>query len=144
MGILTVVGSSPSSSMVQNYKQMSGDCSPTNTEELLTPAHEENVRFIHYSKLLQKYFQKAEIKKKKKKVSGPSKIFCLYVVWEFEFYITSTLLPTAWQRVMREMQTCQGSENNNQGPQKYVERMPNPALSCMFNWVIFVLGIVFY
>lgn len=67
-----------------------------------------------------------------------------YSVWELEFYITSTLLPTAWQRVMREMQTCQGSENNNQGPQKYVERMPNPALSCMFNWVIFVLGIVFY
>ncbi|XP_039537945.1 mapk-regulated corepressor-interacting protein 1-like, partial [Pimephales promelas] len=78
-----VVGSSPSSSMVQNYKQMSGDCSPTNTEDLLTPAHEENVRFIHYT----------------------------------------------WQRVMREMQTCQGSENNNQGPQKYVERMPNPTLS---------------
>ncbi|XP_077055161.1 mapk-regulated corepressor-interacting protein 1-like isoform X2 [Siphateles boraxobius] len=78
-----VVGSSPPSSMVQNFKQMSGDCSPTNTEELLTPAHEENVRFIHYT----------------------------------------------WQRVMREMQTCQGSENNNQGPQKYVERMPNPALS---------------
>ncbi|XP_048054105.1 mapk-regulated corepressor-interacting protein 1-like, partial [Megalobrama amblycephala] len=77
------VGSSPSPNMVQNYKQMSGDCSPTNTEELLTPAHEENVRFIHYT----------------------------------------------WQRVMREMQTCQGSENNNQGPQKYVERMPNPALS---------------
>jgi len=47
----SVVGSSPSSSMVQNYKQMSGDCSPTNTEDLLTPAHEENVRFIHYSKL---------------------------------------------------------------------------------------------
>lgn len=50
----SVVGSSPSSNMVQNYKQMSGDCSPTNTEELLTPAHEENVRFIHYSKLLHK------------------------------------------------------------------------------------------
>uniref|UniRef100_A0A673FU29 Protein FAM195B-like n=1 Tax=Sinocyclocheilus rhinocerous TaxID=307959 RepID=A0A673FU29_9TELE len=69
--------------ILTNYKQTSGACSPTNTEELLTPAHEENVRFIHYT----------------------------------------------WQRVMREMQTCQGSENNNQGPQKYVERMPNPALS---------------
>lgn len=52
----SVVGSSPSSSMVQNYKQMSGDCSPANTEELLTPAHEENVRFIHYSKLLYNNF----------------------------------------------------------------------------------------
>ncbi|XP_042615119.1 mapk-regulated corepressor-interacting protein 1-like [Cyprinus carpio] len=79
-----VVGSSPSLKMVQNYKQTTGASSPTNTEELLTPAHEENVRFIHYT----------------------------------------------WQRVMREMQTCQGNENNNQGPQKYVERTPNPALSC--------------
>uniref|UniRef100_A0A671PW56 MAPK regulated corepressor interacting protein 1 n=1 Tax=Sinocyclocheilus anshuiensis TaxID=1608454 RepID=A0A671PW56_9TELE len=66
-----------------NYKQTTGASSPTNTEELLTPAHEENVRFIHYT----------------------------------------------WQRVMREMQTCQGNENNNQGPQKYVERTPNPALN---------------
>uniref|UniRef100_A0A9J8BKQ5 MAPK regulated corepressor interacting protein 1 n=2 Tax=Cyprinus carpio TaxID=7962 RepID=A0A9J8BKQ5_CYPCA len=79
----SVVGSSPTLKMVQNYKQTSGACSQTNTEELLTPAHEENVRFIHYT----------------------------------------------WQRVMREMQTCQGRENNNQGPQKYVERTPNPALS---------------
>ncbi|TRY56941.1 hypothetical protein DNTS_012512 [Danionella cerebrum] len=35
--------------MVQNYKQTSGVGSPTNTDELLTPAHEENVRFIHYT-----------------------------------------------------------------------------------------------
>ncbi|KAI4879462.1 hypothetical protein NFI96_014539, partial [Prochilodus magdalenae] len=69
--------------MVQNYKQTSGACSPTNTEELLTPAHEENVRFIHYT----------------------------------------------WQCVMREMQSSQGSENSNKGPQKYVERTPNPNLS---------------
>ncbi|KAL7825842.1 hypothetical protein SRHO_G00335800 [Serrasalmus rhombeus] len=69
--------------MVQNYKQTSGACSPTNTEELLTPAHEENVRFIHYT----------------------------------------------WQCVMREMQSFQGSENSNKGPQKYVERTPNPNLS---------------
>ncbi|KAG7327037.1 hypothetical protein KOW79_010438 [Hemibagrus wyckioides] len=69
--------------MVQNYKQTSGVCSPSNTDEFLTPAHEENVRFIHYT----------------------------------------------WQCVMREMQSFQGTENSNKGPQKYVERTPNPSLS---------------
>ncbi|TUT94217.1 hypothetical protein Baya_17075 [Bagarius yarrelli] len=38
--------------MVQNYKQASGVCSPSSTDEFLTPAHEENVRFIHYSQEL--------------------------------------------------------------------------------------------
>uniref|UniRef100_A0A8C1XZA0 Uncharacterized protein n=1 Tax=Cyprinus carpio TaxID=7962 RepID=A0A8C1XZA0_CYPCA len=47
--LTSVVGSSPTLKMVQNYKQTSGACSQTNTEELLTPAHEENVRFIHYT-----------------------------------------------------------------------------------------------
>uniref|UniRef100_A0A3B4D959 MAPK regulated corepressor interacting protein 1 n=1 Tax=Pygocentrus nattereri TaxID=42514 RepID=A0A3B4D959_PYGNA len=79
--------------MVQNYKQTSGACSPTNTEELLTPAHEENVRFIHYT----------------------------------------------WQCVMREMQSFQGSENSNKGPQKYVERTPNPNLSCTLTYFLMFL-----
>ncbi|XP_007234469.2 mapk-regulated corepressor-interacting protein 1 [Astyanax mexicanus] len=82
-GEISLIISSPAPKMVQNYKQTSGACSPTNTEELLTPAHEENVRFIHYT----------------------------------------------WQCVMREMQSFQGSENSNKGPQKYVERTPNPNLS---------------
>lgn len=72
----SVVGSSPSPNMVQNYKQMSGDCSPTNTEELLTPAHEENVRFIHYSKLLYKNIGNLR-KFNREKICGPSKICCL-------------------------------------------------------------------
>ncbi|KAM9482052.1 mapk-regulated corepressor-interacting protein 1-like isoform 2-T5 [Clarias gariepinus] len=69
--------------MVQNYKQASGVCSTSNTDEFLTPAHEENVRFIHLT----------------------------------------------WQCVMREMQYFQGTQNSNKGPQKYVERTPNPSLS---------------
>ncbi|KAK2857379.1 hypothetical protein Q7C36_005298 [Tachysurus vachellii] len=69
--------------MVQNYKQAPGVSSASNSDEFLTPAHEENVRFIHYT----------------------------------------------WQCVMREMQSFQGTENSNKGPQKYVERTPNPGLS---------------
>ncbi|XP_042163356.1 mapk-regulated corepressor-interacting protein 1-like isoform X3 [Oncorhynchus tshawytscha] len=33
--------------MVNNYKRTSSPRSPTNSGELFTPAHEENVRFIH-------------------------------------------------------------------------------------------------
>ncbi|XP_022612673.1 mapk-regulated corepressor-interacting protein 1 isoform X2 [Limanda limanda] len=33
--------------MVNSYKRTSSPRSPTNTGELFTPAHEENVRFIH-------------------------------------------------------------------------------------------------
>lgn len=37
--------------MVNSYKRTSSPRSPTNSGELFTPAHEENVRFIHESKL---------------------------------------------------------------------------------------------
>uniref|UniRef100_A0A8C9WLS8 MAPK regulated corepressor interacting protein 1 n=1 Tax=Scleropages formosus TaxID=113540 RepID=A0A8C9WLS8_SCLFO len=33
--------------MVLNYRRTSSPRSPPNTNELFTPAHEENVRFIH-------------------------------------------------------------------------------------------------
>ncbi|XP_023646461.1 mapk-regulated corepressor-interacting protein 1 [Paramormyrops kingsleyae] len=39
--------SSPAARIVHNYKRTSSPRSPTNTGELFTPAHEENVRFIH-------------------------------------------------------------------------------------------------
>ncbi|KPP79295.1 protein FAM195B-like [Scleropages formosus] len=39
--------SSPAPRMVHSYKRTSSPRSPTNTGELFTPAHEENVRFIH-------------------------------------------------------------------------------------------------
>lgn len=35
---------------MHTYKRTSSPRSPTNTGELYTPAHEENVRFIHDSK----------------------------------------------------------------------------------------------
>ena len=35
--------------MVNSYKRTSSPRSPTNTGDLFTPAHEENVRFIHDS-----------------------------------------------------------------------------------------------
>ncbi|XP_036394610.1 mapk-regulated corepressor-interacting protein 1-like isoform X2 [Megalops cyprinoides] len=43
----TEMTSSPAPRMVHNYKRTSSPRSPTNTGELFTPAHEENVRFIH-------------------------------------------------------------------------------------------------
>nr|XP_046187781.1 mapk-regulated corepressor-interacting protein 1 isoform X1 [Oncorhynchus gorbuscha] len=39
--------SSSAPRMVNNYKRTSSPRSPTNSGELFTPAHEENVRFIH-------------------------------------------------------------------------------------------------
>ncbi|XP_062264885.1 mapk-regulated corepressor-interacting protein 1 isoform X1 [Platichthys flesus] len=39
--------SSSAPRMVNSYKRTSSPRSPTNTGELFTPAHEENVRFIH-------------------------------------------------------------------------------------------------
>ncbi|XP_035603822.1 mapk-regulated corepressor-interacting protein 1-like isoform X1 [Oncorhynchus keta] len=39
--------SSTAPRMVNNYKRTSSPRSPTNSGELFTPAHEENVRFIH-------------------------------------------------------------------------------------------------
>ncbi|KAL4648055.1 mapk-regulated corepressor-interacting protein 1 [Arapaima gigas] len=39
--------SSPAPRMVHSYKRTSSPRSPTNSGELFTPAHEENVRFIH-------------------------------------------------------------------------------------------------
>lgn len=41
--------SSSAPRMVNNYKRTSSPRSPTNSGELFTPAHEENVRFIHDS-----------------------------------------------------------------------------------------------
>ncbi|XP_048467045.1 mapk-regulated corepressor-interacting protein 1 [Rhincodon typus] len=43
------VGSSPAPRIVYNGKRNNGPRSPTNTapQEIYTPAHEENVRFIH-------------------------------------------------------------------------------------------------
>lgn len=43
--------SSSAPRMVNSYKRTSSPRSPTNSGELFTPAHEENVRFIHESKL---------------------------------------------------------------------------------------------
>uniref|UniRef100_A0A3B3WIB7 Uncharacterized protein n=1 Tax=Poecilia mexicana TaxID=48701 RepID=A0A3B3WIB7_9TELE len=42
--------SSSAPRMVNSYKRTSSPRSPTNSGELFTPAHEENVRFIHDSK----------------------------------------------------------------------------------------------
>uniref|UniRef100_A0A3P9PNT0 MAPK regulated corepressor interacting protein 1 n=4 Tax=Percomorphaceae TaxID=1489872 RepID=A0A3P9PNT0_POERE len=39
--------SSSAPRMVNSYKRTSSPRSPTNSGELFTPAHEENVRFIH-------------------------------------------------------------------------------------------------
>lgn len=44
------VFSSSSTPRMHTYKRTSSPRSPTNTGELFTPAHEENVRFIHDSK----------------------------------------------------------------------------------------------
>ncbi|KAL0993389.1 hypothetical protein UPYG_G00107200 [Umbra pygmaea] len=41
--------SSSAPRMVNSYKRTSSPRSPTNSGELFTPAHEENVRFIHES-----------------------------------------------------------------------------------------------
>uniref|UniRef100_A0AAZ3RYX2 Mapk-regulated corepressor-interacting protein 1 n=1 Tax=Oncorhynchus tshawytscha TaxID=74940 RepID=A0AAZ3RYX2_ONCTS len=42
-----ILNSSSAPRMVNNYKRTSSPRSPTNSGELFTPAHEENVRFIH-------------------------------------------------------------------------------------------------
>ncbi|XP_042163355.1 mapk-regulated corepressor-interacting protein 1-like isoform X2 [Oncorhynchus tshawytscha] len=42
-----LLNSSSAPRMVNNYKRTSSPRSPTNSGELFTPAHEENVRFIH-------------------------------------------------------------------------------------------------
>ncbi|XP_043924135.1 mapk-regulated corepressor-interacting protein 1 [Protopterus annectens] len=39
--------SSPASRILYNGKRSSGPRSPTNSSEIFTPAHEENVRFIY-------------------------------------------------------------------------------------------------
>uniref|UniRef100_A0AAZ3PQG9 Uncharacterized protein n=1 Tax=Oncorhynchus tshawytscha TaxID=74940 RepID=A0AAZ3PQG9_ONCTS len=48
-----LLNSSSAPRMVNNYKRTSSPRSPTNSGELFTPAHEENVRFIHDSDSLQ-------------------------------------------------------------------------------------------
>ncbi|XP_028842498.1 mapk-regulated corepressor-interacting protein 1 [Denticeps clupeoides] len=71
--------SSSTPRMVNTYKRTSSPRSPTNTGELFTPAHEENVRFIH----------------------------------------------DTWMCVLKEIKSPQ---NNDRGPQEYVEKYPNPNL----------------
>lgn len=46
------ISDSSSTPRMHTYKRTSSPRSPTNSSELYTPAHEENVRFIHDSELL--------------------------------------------------------------------------------------------
>ncbi|XP_038552672.1 mapk-regulated corepressor-interacting protein 1 isoform X1 [Micropterus salmoides] len=113
--------SSSAPRMVNSYKRTSSPRSPTNTGELFTPAHEENVRFIHDKACTTKQVQHTQDIFLLSGFTDPN-------IYDRDMRYHEAAYQLAWQCVLRDIRSTQNSERNDRGPQEYVEKNPNPNL----------------